>query len=103
MNDSKDNKAAAEPPLDCLVRRCGECRFAGQWISMPTVRKGQAIGTTIRAECMFEPLPEFWAERGDRPMILPHSGSHCRLFEQKAVPNVEVTGAEPALSAERPR
>lgn len=27
MNDSKDHKAAAEPPLDCRVeRRCGTCK-----------------------------------------------------------------------------
>ena len=30
MNDSKDHKAAAEPPLDCLVGRCCDCRYLEQ-------------------------------------------------------------------------
>ena len=94
MNNEVDHKAAAEPPLDCRVRRsCGECRFAGEWHTVPKIRRGQAISSFVAAECMYDPLPEFWKERGDRPMIYPHSGSHCRLFEQKTVPNIELRGA----------
>ncbi len=88
MENSKANEAAAEPPLDCRVGRCcGNCRFAGDWQTVPKIRRGLAISSFVASECGYEPLPEFWKERGDRPMIYPHSGTHCRLFERKTVPN----------------
>ena len=79
MNDSKDRKAAAEPPLDCVVMPL-PCPFCGK--KSITIREGStfrwmlaeclACGATcgeVRVQTCGEGIPADWRKHGEAAVI----------------------------------
>ena len=92
MNDSKDHKAAAEPPLDCRIRAtlslcCGTVR-AG-WREPDVMHDG-----TCRDRHGGELGPTYYMH--DSGLVMDACGAMLPRS------NAELRDAPPALSAERP-
>ena len=85
MNDSKDPKAAAEPPLDCRV---GRCRWDYDEDGYYDTECGNAFilnnGTTAENDMRFCPYcgGELWESCGQR-----NDGVRCRMRKGSKCPD----------------
>jgi len=91
--------------LDALVGRLQARADNAYCAYIDRLRRDECLGWEIKAERGLFREPELKAHTAASEML----GRHRALSEAAALvrelltPNVEVTGAEPALSAERPR
>lgn len=62
---------------------CDTCKHrAGQWV----VAYSRFGPSTAVSSCLSEPWPEWWRERGERPIITPGAGTGCKRYERRTPP-----------------
>lgn len=77
MNDSKDHKAAAEPPLDCDVMPCPFCGETSiliregstfRWMIAECLGCGATCGE-VRVQTMGPGLPADWKAKAEQDVV----------------------------------
>jgi len=89
---------AMRRPVD--GQSCDSCKYRGAWKAGYSRGGGRGYAYS---ECMHDPIPAWWAERGERPIIMPGAGTHCPWYENGPRPTASGNDADARYDEKKDR